>query len=289
MVFRGANRADDAFTDACDNRFLGGPAAKLAAGQDRRAALAQWLTAPANPWFHRHVANRVWARLFGRGLVEPVDDVRRGNPASHPRLLDELADVLVQAGGDVRVLYRTICQSRTWQQASHPDAPARLFAGHAARRLSAEQLLDAVAAVTGVSTQYPGLPLGAPASAIAGSRLDVRFLELFGRPARQSACSCDRRDEPTLGQALHLVNGDTLATKLAHRDGRLQRLLAAKTPAPAMLDELFLAAYARPPRAEETTALLASLGEAKDDAATRAAWQDVFWAVLNSREFLFQH
>jgi hypothetical protein len=157
------------------------------------------------------------------------------------------------------------------------------------RRLSAEQLLDAIGAATGAPTKYPGLPLGAPAAAIAGGRVNVRFLDVFGRPARESACTCDRRDEPTLGQALHLVNGDTLAAKIAAKDGRLQRLLQQKTPPDAILDELFLAAYSRLPRDAERAHLLAEVAAAKDDKALAAAWQDVFWAMLNSREFLFQH
>lgn len=271
-------------------RVLGGAAAAVPAGVDRRAAVAAWLVAPDNPWFAANVANRVWARLFGRGLVEPVDDVRAGNPASHPELLQQLAELLVRERFDVRALYRAVCTSRTWQLARHPeDPPAALFAGNAVRRLSAEQLLDAIGAVTGVPTKYPGLPLGTPATAIAAGRTNVRFLDVFGRPARDSACTCDRRPEPTLGQALHLINGDTVAQKIAHRDGRLQRLLAADTAPAALLDELFLAAYARLPRFDESAHLLAAVGDGSDAAATRAAWQDVFWAVLNSHEFLFQH
>lgn len=271
-------------------RFLGGKPATIPAGTDRRRVLAQWLVAADNPWFARNVANRAWARLFGRGLVEPVDDVRIGNPASHPQLLQELADLLVREKFDVRALFRTIARSRSYQLARHPDAPPpALFAGNQVRRLSAEQLLDAIGAATEVPTKYPGLPLGAPATAIASGRTDVRFLDVFGRPARESACTCDRRQEPTLGQTLHLINGDTIATKIANERGRLRRLLAAGTPAPEVLDELFLAAYARLPRADERAHLLDVVGDGKDAAATTSAWQDVFWAMLNSHEFLFQH
>ncbi|MFY9344286.1 MAG: DUF1549 domain-containing protein, partial [Planctomycetota bacterium] len=159
-------------------RFLRGARAELAANTDRRTALARWLTAAANPWFARNVANRVWSRLFGRGLVDPVDDVRIGNPASHPELLQELAALLVRERFDLRALYRTICTSRTYQLARHPDAvPPALFAGNAVRRLSAEQLLDAIGAVTGVPSKYPGLPPGEPATAIASGRSNVRFLD----------------------------------------------------------------------------------------------------------------
>ncbi|MFN9332240.1 MAG: DUF1553 domain-containing protein, partial [Planctomycetota bacterium] len=235
-------------------------------------------------------ANRAFARVFGRGLVEPVDDVRISNPPSHPELLADLAALLVEERFDVRAVYRALCTSRSYQLARHPsNPPEALFAGNMVRRLSAEQLLDAIGAATGAPTKYPGLPLGAPAAAIAGGRVNVRFLDVFGRPARESACTSDRRDEPTLGQALHLVNGDTIAAKVAARDGRLQRLLQAKTPPDALLDELFLAAYCRLPRADERAHLLGLVAEAGDAKAVAASWQDVFWALLNSREFLFQH
>ena len=271
-------------------RPLAGALASIAAGTDRRRALAAWLTAPDNRWFAANVANRAFARVFGRGLVEPVDDVRISNPPSHPELLADLAALLVKERFDVRAVYRALCNSRSYQLARHPsNPPEALFAGNMVRRLGAEQLLDAIGAATSAPTKYPGLPLGAPAAAIAGGRVNVRFLDVFGRPARESACTCDRRDEPTLGQALHLVNGDTIVAKIAARDGRLQRLLQAKTPPDALLDELFLAAYCRLPRAEERAHLLGLVAEAGDDKAKAAAWQDVFWALLNSREFLFQH
>ncbi|MFO1029684.1 MAG: DUF1553 domain-containing protein [Planctomycetota bacterium] len=278
-------------------KFLGGAKAQVPNDGDRRAVLAQWLTAADNPWFAKNVANRVFARLFGRGLVEPVDDVRIGNPPSHPELLQALAELLVGESFDLRALYRALCTSRTYQTSQHPQSPpAALFAGNLVRRLAAEPLLDAIGAATGVPTKYPGLPLGEPASAIANGRSGVRFLEVFGRPARESACTCDRRDEPTLGQTLHLVNGDTVAGKVAAKDGRLARLLAAETSDDARMDELWLASYARLPRADErahVAELLATAAgepDAKQRAtAVRAVWQDVFWAMLNSHEFLFQH
>lgn len=278
-------------------KFLGGARAKPAGDADRRTSLAQWLTSADNPWFAKNVANRVFARLFGRGLVEPVDDVRIGNPPSHPELLQALAELLVREQHDLRALYRTLCASHTYQAAPHPGSPPpALFAGSQVRRLSAEQLLDAIGAATGVPTKYPGLPLGEPASAIATGRSGVRFLDVFGRPARDSACTCDRRDEPTLGQTLHLVNGDTIAGKVAAKDGRLARLLAADTTDDTRLDELWLATYARLPspgeraHATELLATAASEPDAKQRAvAVRTVWQDLFWAMLNSHEFLFQH
>lgn len=269
-------------------RFLGGGAATVPAGADRRAVLAEWLV--RSPAFARNVANRLWARLLGRGLVEPADDVRVSNLASHPALLQQLADHLVADHFDVRPLCAAICTSRTYQRAAAPTPlPPALFAGVFVRRLPAEALLDAIAAVTGVPTQYPGVPLGGGAAAIASGRTPLRFLELFGRPTRDGSCVCDRRDEPTLGQALHLVNGDTLAQKLAEPRGRLRTALAANTPPETMLDDLWLAAYSRRATTTERERLLPGLRAAATPAAKLAAWQDVYWAVLNSREFLFQH
>ena len=268
-------------------RVLGGGPATIPPGTDRRRVLADWLCAPGNPWFARNVANRVWAGLFGRGIVDAPDDVRVSNPASHEALLAELAAQLAANRFDVRTLFRTLCASRTYQMARHPGNPqASLFAGNQVRRLTAEQLLDAIGAVTGVPTKYAGLALGEPATAIARGRTGVRFLDVFGRPARTTACTCERREEPTLGQTLHLINGDTIGQKVADKNGRLQRALDAKAAPAAMLEDLFLAAYSRKPTAAESARLLEPIAAA---AAAQVAWQDLYWAVLNSQEFTFQH
>ncbi len=268
-------------------RLLGGGVVKVPPGTDRRAVLAQWLTAADNPFFAANVVNRLWARLFGRGIVDPVDDVRVSNPPSHPRLLDQLAKLFVDSGFDVRPVVATICKSRTYQLARHTGSPpAALFAGNQVRRLSAEQLLDAIGAVTGVPTKYQGVALGDPVTGLDGSGANVRFLEVFGRPARTSACTCDRREEPTLGQTLHLINGDTIAQKVGDKNGRMRQGLGAKQVPDAMLDELFLRAYSRLPTTTERERLLAAVAASQDKVA---AWHDVYWAVLNSKEFTFQH
>lgn len=269
-------------------RFLGGDAPAIAAGADRRTVLADWLTSPENPWFARNVANRVWARFFGRGLVDPVDDVRVSNPPSHPDLHRRLGEKLAADDFDIRGLIREICASATYQSAQHDDPPpAATYAGHVPRRLGAEQILDAIGTITEVDTKFRGVPLGHSAVQIVDARSGNRFLGLFGRPARDSVCTCERREEPTLNQVLHLINGETIEAKVRSKGGRIARLLTANTSPQQMLDELFLATYGRSPRSDERERILPRIGAAGDDAV--AVWEDVLWAMLNSKEFLFQH
>ncbi len=277
---------------ARDNRvmppkFLGGAVPEIARSADRRAVLAEWLTSPNNPWFAANIANRVWARFFGRGLVEPVDDVRVSNPPSHPELHRWLGRRLVETGYDLRALIRDITASRTYQLAARPDElPSSAYAKAPVRRLSAEQLLEAIGRVAGVPTKFRGLPLGARATQVAGGRSNSYFLDTFGRPRRTSPCACERRSEPTLGQALHLINGPTVERKLRAKSGRLQRLLASEAPDGVILEDLWRAAYARSPRVDERERWLAELAAAPDRASML---EDLFWAVLNSKEFLFNH
>jgi hypothetical protein len=167
--------------------------------------------------------------------------------------------------------------------------PPELFAGYAVRRLSAEQLLDAIASVTGVANRLPGLPTGSSASEIVQAQSGIRFLDVFGRPRRETACTCERQQEPTLGQALHLLNGDTVAAKLADRNGRLQRALAKGVADAELLEELFLAAFARLPEEVERERLLAVVATVSGAPARLQVWQDLVWALLNTHEFLFQH
>ncbi len=270
-------------------RFLGGEEPKIAAGEDRRQVVAKWLTDPSNPYFATSVADRIWSRFFGRGIVEPVDDVRVSNPPSHPRLRQELGKHFADYGFDYRALIRDICSSHTYQQAVHPDAPpVAAYASVNTRRMTAEQLSDAISQVAGVSAAFTGVPAGGSATLAVGGRSGSRFLELFGRPLRQSACSCERRNEPTLNQVLHLINGETIEKKVGKSGGRLDRHLLAKRDDAFILKDLYLSAYSRLPLESEKKLIMGSLAKAGEK-GRRTAWEDIFWAVLNSKEFLFQH
>lgn len=273
---------------AAKPQFLGGVLPAIKPGVDRRAVMAEWLISRKNPWFAKNVANRVWARFFGRGLVQPVDDVRVSNPPSHPDLHRRLGERLAAADFDIRELIREICASATYQSTQHlEDHPASTYAGMPPRRMSAEQMLDAIGSITEVRTKFRGIPLGQSAVQIVDANSGSRFLNLFGRPDRDSVCTCDRREEPTLNQVLHLINGETIERKLRASNSRVSRLLAAKTAPDQILNELFLATYARLPRKDEQERILHSIRQA--GAKPRDAWDDVLWSMFNSKEFLFQH
>ncbi|MCG3129695.1 MAG: hypothetical protein FLDDKLPJ_00430 [Phycisphaerae bacterium] len=270
-------------------RFLGGQTPEVA-GRDRRAALAEWLTAPDNPYFASSFVDRVWAHFFGRGLVDPPDDVRVSNPPSHPQLRADLARRFVESGYDLRGLVRLICTSATYQASSEANATnaadERNFSHAAVRRLPAEVLLDAVCQVTQVPEKFAGLPSGSRATQVADAQSGSFFLSVFGRPARLSACTCERRDEPTLSQALHLINGATLTSKLSDPGGKVAQHAAAGTPFDAVLDEAYLSALCRRPTDTERAALRSAYDAAPDK---RQALEDLYWAILNSTEFIFNH
>jgi len=268
-------------------RYLAGDAAVLKKGQNRRQALAAWMTSKENSWFATNLANRVFERFMGRGVVDPTDDVRVSNPPSHPKLYEALGSKLVEYDFNIKQLIRDICASRSYQLAARTDEiPASAFAGAPVRRLTAEQLLDAIAKVTQVPVKYRGLPEGARATEVTDGNPRSRFLDIFGRSRRGSACTCDRRDEPTLTQALHLINGATVGGRLLEPRGRLARLIKAKTPPDKILEDLWLAAYSRSPSASERTRWLQEAKEAKN---SDMFYADLMWALLNSKEFLFNH
>lgn len=270
-------------------KFLGGEAPAIQ-GRDRREVLAEWLTSDQNPWFARNIANRVWARFMGQGIVEPVDDVRVSNPPSNPVLLEELSRRLIEYDYDLRRLIRDICTSNTYQMATTPHPTAvddlRNFASAPVRRLQAETLLDAICQVTGTHVKFNALPLGARAAEIANGPSGNYFLEAFGRPARDTTCTCERRDEPTLAQVLHLINGNTISEAVAAEDGRVAEVIQQELSPEQVVDDLYLAALSRRPTENERADLTAYIDSSADK---RRAIEDVYWSVLNSNEFVFNH
>jgi hypothetical protein len=269
-------------------KYLGGDYADVA-GKDRRLVLARWLASPANPWFATSFANRVWAHFLGIGIVEPVDDLRVSNPPSNPELLEELGRRFTASRYDLRALVREICNSRTYQRSTERNesnaADERNFARFIPRRIKAETLLDAISAVTETRDKFPGLPLGSRAVQIADGSKSTYFLTTFGRSTRESACSCEVKMEPSLSQALHLLNGETVNAKIK-AGGVVGKLIATTKFPEERIGELYLRCLSRSPTRAELDNLRRVLVDARDHAQ---ALEDVFWAILNSREFLFNH
>ena len=270
-------------------KFLGGEAPEIKSGQARRLILADWLASPENPFFARNLANLVWGHFFGQGIIEPVDDVRVSNPASNPELLDELAKRFTAYNYDFKKLVRDVCNSRIYQLSSQPnetnESDTRNFARANLRRMRAEMLLDAISQVTNVKNKFQGLPLGARAVQIADGRVTNYFLTTFGRATRETVCSCEVKMEPNLSQALHLLNGDVINRRITQ--GKVvQTMLGEKKDHGQVIDELYVRCLARKPSGNERDNLLAAI-ESEENKQT--ALEDVFWALLNSKEFIFNH
>ena len=273
-------------------RFLGGEAPELG-GRDRREVLAEWLTSPENPWFSRSLANRVWAHFMGRGVVAPVDDFRVSNPASEAALLDGLAARLVATGYDLKQLVREVTASRAYQRSTVATAAnaqdVRNFTRQQVRRIRAETLLDVVCQVTEAPVKLKGLPLGARAVEIADGATSNYFLTTFGRAPRESVCACEVSFEPSLSQALHLLNGATVSRQIT-RGGLVGRWLGEGISSEEIISRLYLRCLGREPTLTEREALGSKVAAAAElDSELEPALEDVFWALLNSREFLFQH
>jgi hypothetical protein len=280
-------------------RFLGTTGPALAAEGDRLGALADWVADPRNPFFARAQANRVWFHLMGRGLVDPLDDFRATNPALSEPLLESLARAFAGDNFDLRSLVRKILNSRAYQlstrpaRADQPEAEAN-FAQASVRPLPAEVLLDALAQVTESPVSFPGMPRGTRAGQLpgVGGRRErgvgpapgERFLTAFGKPVRSLSCECERSDEPTLNQALQLLNGSLLEQLLQAPDNVLGRRLGSDSPE-AILDDLFTAALSRLPNATERDRALLLARKAR---TPRQGLEDVLWGILNSKEFLLR-
>jgi hypothetical protein len=272
---------------------------------DRREYLAAWLTSPDNSLFARSITNRVWKNFFGAGLVEQVDDMRGSNPAVNEQLLAAAADHLVQNKYDLKSLMRLILQSEAWQRSSQtlPEnaGDQRQYSRYFPRRLPAEVLLDAVSQVTDVPTEfnqilYPGndrkpttaYPRGTRAIQLSDSAVESWFLQTFGRNQRRITCECERSDEPSLVQVLHLSNGDTVNQKLAVADNRIGRWLKDFPDHSALLNEVFLVCLARLPSTDEASQILPLLMDASPE-QKREVLEDLVWSIVGSREFLFNH
>lgn len=277
----------------------GGPVLESPQQADPRMHLAAWMTSPENPWFARLIANRLWKHFLGRGLIEPEDDLRSTNPATNEPLLAYLTRRVgfahhrdAAAGGhsppyDLKALMRLILNSRVYQLSSvtnETNADDRQnFSHYHVKRLPAEVLMDAISQVTGVPEEFPGMPQGTRAIELWDNRFPSYFLEIFGRPERNTPCECGRSNEPTLAQALHLMNAPEVETKLSHRDGRLAHLLATEIPRDKLIEELCLAAVNRPPTAKERKTAEPLFAQSPRPQAA----EDFLWALLNSYDFLF--
>ena len=288
------NRATGGVSHPVGNRdmkpkFLGGDLPEMKTGEDRRAALAKWLASPENPFFAKNLANIVWGHFLGQGIVEPVDDVRISNPPSNPELLEELGKRFAASGYNFRQLVRDICASRTYQLTTKANASntedTRNFAKGNIRRMRAEVLLDCLNQVTAGREKFRGLPIGASAVEIVDGRTSTFFLTTFGRATRDTVCSCEVQMEPNLSQALHLLNGETVNAKIT-AGGTVAASLRDKKTAPQIIDELYLRCLARKPTSKEQAELMEFFKEGRPELEVL---NDVFWSLLNSKEFLFNH
>ena len=270
-----------------------GPRAGVGDGDDPRTALVDWMFDAKNPQFARAMANRIWAQFFGRGIVDPVDDFRVSNPASHPALLDALAQEFIRVRYDSKSLMRTVLNSRLYQLASEPNganaADTRHFSRAYRRRLGAEAMADALDQLTGVPGDYPGLPDDSRAAQAWTYKIESRTMDAFGRPNSSSDCPCERNMKPAMAQSLHLMNSTQLQARLtSEKPDALVTRLAARAASPGdVVTELYLACYSRFPTPQELVAATAPFSE--DPATRRPAIEDVLWALVNSAEFVFNH
>ncbi len=283
---------------------LDGKSLAMDSTEDRRVAVADWLVSRDNPYFSRAIANRIWANFMGAGLVEAVDDLRATNPSSNEKLLSGLSQYLANQKFDLKSLMRTILQSETYQRSSiatKENAPdSRFYSHYYPRRLMAEVMLDAVSKVTAVPSSFrvdrrnakveigEAYPAGFHSLQLPDTQTDSYFLRVFGRPDREKTCTCERTAEPNISQVLHIANGDTINKKLEASGGRCAKLLADKASNESIIEDAYLSALSRFPTANEKGKIMRMLNETPE-AEHRAAVEDVYWAVMSSKEFLFNH
>ncbi len=268
---------------------LGSAIVPVSTTTDPRQKLVDWMSDPKNPFFARAVVNRYWAHFFGRGVVEPMDDLRQTNPPSNPELLDTLSNDFVKSGYDLKHLVRTICTSRTYGLSSLPNESnakdKQSFARHYPKRLSAEVLLDAISTLTEAPTSFNGLPAGTRAIELPDESVASVFLDTFGRPKRDTPCECERVSDASLGQSLMLLNSNEVQSKLGAGGSRSDRLAKDPRPDAAKVEELFWTAFGRAPSSGETASALNHL--AKNPDKRIEAYDDILWALINAKEFQF--
>ncbi|HWB10666.1 MAG TPA: DUF1549 domain-containing protein [Pirellulales bacterium] len=270
---------------------LGADPVKPAAERDPRQSLADWMADPSNPFFAKALVNRYWKHCFSRGIVEPEDDMRVTNPASNPELLSALSEHFIAHHFDLKDLLRTICKSNTYQLAAEPNQynvnDKQNFSRYYPKRLTAEVLLDAIDSVTASSTSFNGLPVGTRAIELPDNGANNYFLTVFGRPEGSSACECERSQEANLAQSLHLLNSSEIQAKLSNGQGRAALLAqdAKRTPE-EKVRWLYLAVFSRPPVADEMSVALAHVNRVENK---QQAYEDILWALVNTKEFLFNH
>lgn len=276
-------------------------AIEMGSDQNRREVLAQWMTSPDNPLFAKAIVNRVWKKLTGRGMMEPEDDLRATNPAMDEAMLAWLESDFISHKFDIRHLIRTIVQSSLYARSSVPLAANandnRFFSHTMPRRLPAEVLLDIYSQTTGVPTNFPGFPEKWRAMQLPDSKVANGFLSAFGRPERIATCSCERSNEPSIAQALHLSNGETLNSKLKSDQSQIKVWAESNENDVTLISDLFLTTLTREPSPQEMQSLEKVLMDVKKSSndpevvkkLRREAWEDIFWAILTSEEFLFNH
>lgn len=269
-------------------KFLGGDVASFTVDEDRREKVVAWVTSPSNPWFKRSIANRLWNNFFGRGIVHPVDDYRLTNPASNEKLLDALAEKLVAYKFNLKSLMKDILNSRTYQttsRATELNKGDRVYASHSLpRKIYAEVLLDSIQSATGTRRRFG--PYESAVGIPDGQTDESGFLSLFGRSRRTVACECERAEETNVTMVLNLLNGSVVNGRISAPDGRVVRAVQAKKAPKDMIEEFYLAALSRRPNEKETAAAQQLLSKAPNP---QEGAEDLMWALLNMKEFMFNH
>jgi hypothetical protein len=283
---------------------LGEPPLDISPDEDPRLRLADWMGSKTNPFFAKSLVNRYWKHFFKRGLIEPEDDIRDTNPATNPELLDALAKHFIESGFDLKTVVRVIAQSRTYQLSQQPNEHNAIdrqnFSHYYPKRMPAEVLLDAIDQLTGAKSDFADLPAGTRAISLPDNSYNRAspFLKIFGRPEGASVCECERVQSSSLGQSLHLMNAADVKAKLAASQGRADLLAKSTAPEAEKIRELYLAAFAREPHAEELQITHGYLAQPRLDAqgqpleagaAQRRAYEDILWALINTKEFLYNH